>query len=234
MGKHILGVSFILIFIAILISVVNGKISNHKILYKKRRLNLMIAIFIMIPLIAVIIFIKYMPKSDYISTKEIPASYMIMNEDNYVASQSGSDCAGYATSYVLRHLGYSVEGASLYEQMPTFFGSVALHNIKQTLKEYNVSSQFYHGNIQTLKAELLNGVPVIVLITITIRGNKGLHYVAVVGYDEEHIYMADSTSPKSNIFNNKYCNRRVTYEEFDELWKTNKYPVNNLYVVVKN
>ena len=50
------------------------------------------------------------------------------------------------------------------------------------------------------------------------------------GYDKEYIYVADSTGPYTNIYGKKQYNRKLTYEEFEDLWNTHIYPVNNVYI----
>ena len=59
-----------------------------------------------------------------------------------------------------------------------------------------------------------------------------MHYIAVVGYDEEYIYVADSTRPNTNIYDKKQYNRKLTYEQFEDIWSTGIYPVKNVYVTV--
>lgn len=155
-----------------------------------------------------------------------------MQDDNYYAFQSGADCSGYAAAYVLRNQGFEVEGAELYEEFDRFFGYVAVHNIVDKLKEYEIKAHAYHGNMETLKCRLNQGKPVVALVTITIDRPNGLHYLAVVGYDEEYIYAADSTRPATNVYDKKQYNRKLTYEQFEEIWDTDIYPVNNVYIVV--
>lgn len=57
------------------------------------------------------------PKFDDIYVSDLPESYMIINETNYVQFQDGLDCGGYATAYVLRHLGEDIQGDELYSNM---------------------------------------------------------------------------------------------------------------------
>lgn len=61
----------------------------------------------------------------------------------------------------------------------------------------------------------------------------GEHYVAVVGWDKNFLYLADSTGSASNTIGCLQYNRRVTYEQFEKLWKTYSYPVQNIYTVVE-
>ncbi|MGN0431072.1 MAG: C39 family peptidase [Lachnospiraceae bacterium] len=179
-----------------------------------------------------IFYIRIVPFKDYAYTDNLPESIFVYSEDNYYAYQSGADCAGYATAYVLRNEGIEAEGEDIYKNMDTFCGRVAVHNVIDELKKYAITARAYHGNIDTLKYRISEGKPVIALVTITLGSHKGLHYFVVVGYDSEYIYVADSTAPKTNIYNKQQYNRRLTYTEFEELWKTNIYPVNNIYIVI--
>ena len=177
--------------------------------------------------------ISILPRKDRISVEELPTSYIIENTDNYVDYQGGMDCSGYATAYVMRHLGLKASGVQLYKEFSRFFDSVAMHNIVDTLKDHGVESKMYYGSIDTLKAELNQGIPVIALIKIFYENEWGKHYVAVIGYDEEYIYLADSTRGNRNIFDNDMYNRKLTYSEFEDLWNTDSYPVKNVYIVAE-
>lgn len=182
---------------------------------------------------AAVFFIRIVPGKDPIATADLPDTRFVYAENNYYSYQSGKDCAGYAAAYILRNEGTEAEGAEVYQEMKHFFGVVAVHNVVDTLQAYNLEAKAYHGTIETLKARIHEGKPVIALVTITLGHSTGLHYLVVVGYDEEYIYVADSTGPKANIFSEVQYNRRLTYSEFEELWKTNIYPVNNIYITVK-
>jgi hypothetical protein len=197
---------------------------------KKRWIFLGLLLMVLIS-VGLVLF-TILPRKDKINTKDIPDSYVIENTDNYYAYQSGSDCAGYASAYVLRHFGIEADGAQLYKEMPTFFGRVALHNIVHEFDDYGFKAKAYYGSIETLKMELLKGVPVVALIKIKLGSEEGLHYVAVVGYDQDYIYMADSTRPKTNIYDCTMYNRKLKYDEFEDLWKTKVYPMHNCYIVV--
>ena len=172
------------------------------------------------------------PKKDTISTDNLPESYMILNDKNYVQFQRERDCGGYAAAYVLRHFGEKTEGAELYSEMSYKVGKgVSLRGVRKAFKERGYKAISYTGTIDTMKQRLRKGVPIIALINI---GEDGQHYVAVVGYDKNFIYLADSTGYASNTVGCLQYNRRVTYEQFDALWQTNVYPVNNIYTVIES
>lgn len=176
--------------------------------------------------------IKIVPVKDRILCANLPEQIYVYSEDNYYAFQSGAECSGYATAYILRNQGIEIEGPDLYQELDKFFGYVAVHNIVDKLKDYGIKAHAYHGNIETLKSRLSQGNPIIALVTITIDRPNGLHYFAIVGYDEEYIYVADSTGPYTNIYDKKQYNRKLTYEQFENIWNTSIYPVNNVYIAV--
>lgn len=79
------------------------------------------------------------------------------------------------------------------------------------------------------------GNPVIVMIRVQ-KDKDWLHYVQVVGFDEEHVFLAESLSKLINCKKVLY-NRRLRNEEFLQLWNTAmlKQPFyKNTYFVVKN
>lgn len=202
-----------------------------------RKSKLVGKIFLMVlagfAILVICILFRLMPKKDHITVKDLPREYMILNEENRVKFQSGRDCSGYAVAYVLRHFGQEAEGPQIFEEMPKLFGKAELSCLQSVLKEYGYESTAYYGTIDTLKMQLTKGIPVIAFVTITLGSEVGKHYVAVIGYDEDYIYMADSTGAKTNIAVSPQYNRRLTYAEFEELWQTNSYPVNNIYIVTE-
>lgn len=183
--------------------------------------------------LVIIFLVKVMPLKDFTDTENLPETMFVYSEENRYAYQGGKDCSGYATAYVLRNEGIEANGKEIYKGMDTFFGEVAVHNIIDKFKEYDIKAKAYYGTIDTLKSRINQGKPVIALVTITLGTHKGLHYLVVVGYDSEYIYVADSTSSKANIFDKQQYNRKLTYGEFEELWETNIYPVNNIYIVIE-
>ena len=79
------------------------------------------------------------------------------------------------------------------------------------------------------------GKPVIVLIRV-VKNKRWLHYVPVVGYDEEALYLAESLSQFVNCDGKQY-NRRISTKDFLALWNTSmlKMPLyrHSFYVVEK-
>lgn len=78
--------------------------------------------------------------------------------------------------------------------------------------------KYCRGNLNSLKNEVATGNPVIAMIKI--RPDKNwLHYVPVVGYDGQNIFVAESLAELSNC-NEPHYNRRIPAKEFKKLWNT--------------
>lgn len=160
-----------------------------------------------------------------------PSEYMIKSK-NYFDYQKHYECSGYASAYALRSLGEDVNGLELYRSFPNkkADGTVAALFLPKNLKTAGYKSSLLFGNISDLKYHVSRGVPVIALIRLN-NYQPYLHYVPVVGYDNEYIYIADSLSYMVNSDNESY-NRKVPIEEFKELWKTDAFIINNIYLTV--
>ena len=151
----------------------------------------------------------------------IPDSYII-DIPNRTEKQGEFECAAFSSAYVLRHLGMETEGFDLYDKIPGKFkmtgGMVYPKGVRYCLAAHGVKSQYCRGNLQILKEEVAEGVPVIVMMKI--REDKNwLHYVPVVGYDDEYIYIAESYAPLVNC-DEKLYNRKVEAKSFERLWDT--------------
>lgn len=168
-----------------------------------------------------------LPKCDSAATESIPSECMLESNGNYIAYQSGNECSAYASAYVMRHLGREISGEELYPEIKRIFGFVPVNSITNLFKEYGYEAQSCYGDIDTLKKRLSEGVPVIAFTSI----ENDTHYVAVVGYDEEFIYIADSIKDNANAGGNIY-NRKLSIGEFENIWKTGVYPVDNIYIVI--
>lgn len=79
-----------------------------------------------------------------------------------------------------------------------------------------------------MKQRLAEGNPIIVFIRVT----GDTHYIVVAGYDERHIYLADSLTENANVSGAQY-NRVLTTEAFEAVWKTGTLLPDNIYIVVK-
>ncbi len=71
-------------------------------------------IYVWVTVVDIILFGLPIPK---IIRKCRRGEYMI-DADNRFEYQQGSECSGYSTAFVLRHLGIDVDGLTAYRQIP--------------------------------------------------------------------------------------------------------------------
>ena len=168
--------------------------------------------------------------------KEYPPKYQIQR-NNKIDMQKNKECAAYSTAFVLRHFGKSADGEALYQNFPskTSSGTIYTKGIRTVLKSYGFKTKYYKGTIQSLKYEVSKGIPVIVFIKVH-KNQSALHFVPVVGYDDENIYVSESLKELVNCDETGY-NRKIPINEFKQLWdvKTLYMPFySNTFVTVKN
>lgn len=77
---------------------------------------------------------------------------------------------------------------------------------------------YLRGNVNTLKKQISQGVPVILFIRVHPK-QRYLHFVPVVGYDETHFYLAESLEHKINC-DEEYYNRKISISELNTLWRS--------------
>jgi len=161
-----------------------------------------------------------------------PKEYLIETPNRF-ETQQHLECAGYSSAYVLRSLGEEdAKGLELYEEIKdkNEDGTVNPGPVIKLLKSHNRSAKMLPGNELLLKYYISRGVPVIVLCREK-PGSKYLHYLPVVGYDEESFYCADSLGYLAPERNEHY-NRIVVNDSFMEMWDIG-YPVKNFMIVAK-
>lgn len=153
------------------------------------------------------------------SKKNYPPKYLIKKE-NSIDIQEGYKCAAYSSAYIMRYFGMEANGDDLYKIIPNKMrnGYVYPKGILNLMKQKGIASSYCKGNISQLKQSISKGVPVIVHIKVY-KNQKWLHFVPVVGYDEENFYIAESLSELVNA-NNEHYNRKVAINEFEKLWNT--------------
>lgn len=144
-------------------------------------------------------------------------------------------CSAFATAYVLRHWDIEKSGSSLYEIIPHKMkdGYVYPKGILKLLSLYGFKGKYCAGNMTALKNEISKGNPVIVLIRVQTDKNW-LHFVPVVGYDEQYIFVAESLEELINC-SEQYYNRKIAIRKFRKLWDTSmlKMPFyRNTYIAV--
>ncbi len=75
----------------------------------------------------------------------------------------------------------------------------------------------------TGRQRLCAGVPIIAFVAIL----NDTHYVVVVGYDADYLYLADSLAAEGAPYN-----RKLPIEEFERVWKTKTLLPDNIYIVI--
>lgn len=161
----------------------------------------------------------------------------VITKENRIDIQKGFQCSAFSTAYVLRHFDKEVDGGTLYSVMPHKMksGCVYPKGVYDMLRSYGMKVKYCRGNLNALKVDLQKGNPVIVMIRVQ-KDKDWLHYVPVVGFGEEHVFLAESLSELINCKNVLY-NRRIRNEEFMQLWNTAmlKQPFyKNTYFVTKS
>lgn len=173
--------------------------------------------------------ISLSPAHDTIQTNSAPDAFCIVSADNYIVYQTDGQCSAYAAAYVLRHFGKEVTGDKLYMDIHRTFGFVSPKGVARLFREYGYQAKAYYGDIDTLKKRISEGVPVIAFISIP----DDTHYVAVVGYDEQYFYLADSLFGNPGV-SKEWYNRKVSTSEFVQIWKTNTLLPDNTYIIVRS
>lgn len=177
--------------------------------------------------IGLLFFCGSLPQKDDIQTDDLPQEFRINTFSNHIDFQTADECSAYASAYVMRHLGQQITGSELYNDIHRVFGFVPVSSVVRLFRNYGYAAKACHGDIDTMKQRLVFGVPIIAFTRIP----DDTHYVVIVGYDENFIYLADSIPDNSNA-NGGWYNRKLSTGEFEEIWRTNMYPVDNIYIVV--
>ncbi|MGE7925895.1 cysteine peptidase family C39 domain-containing protein [Viridibacillus arvi] len=168
--------------------------------------------------------------------RNYPANYLIQQK-NRIDFQKNTECAAFSTAYLLRHFGMEAEGEALYTHFPrkTRAGNVYPKGIRKMLRKKGFKTNYYKGNINTLKYEVSKGTPVIVFIKVQ-KDFNNLHFVSVIGYDEEYIYLSESLRHLVNCDDvHKSYNRKVPINEFKKLWNVKRIHMllySNTYIAV--
>lgn len=153
-----------------------------------------------------------------------------------VDMQTGFKCSAFSSAYVLRHFGTDAHGDSIYEEMPDKMndGYVFPKGILSLLASKGYDTEYHIGNLIALKNAVASGNPAIVMIKI--RSDKEwLHYVPVVGYTPDSLYIAESLSYLCNTTGANYT-RSVSTEDFTTLWNTSAFKMplyRNTFIVVR-
>lgn len=144
----------------------------------------------------------------------------VISKENRIDIQKGNECSGYAAAYLLRHYDIPANGTEVYQKMPykASDGCVPPKGIKKVLEGYGFRVKYCAGNLNALKREVCKGNPVIVFIKAR-KDKRWLHFVPVVGYDENSLFLAESAAENVNCSEKAY-NRRINKNDFMALWNT--------------
>ena len=169
----------------------------------------------------------------YVSQHKHPSKYII-SPNPAPDTQTTFECAGCSSAYLLRFYGEDVNGVELFHQstFPCKHSEGAYPKCFKVLFEEqytDYTATYYTGTTDDLKDAVSQGTPVIVLLF----NGKTLHYVPVVGYDEEHIFIQDSVDEYRNVDDSKDFNRSVETAVFDKMWNIPLESCERLFVIVR-
>ena len=155
---------------------------------------------------------------------------------NRIDYQKSTECSGFSLAYVLRSYGIEANGKDIYAKIQGKMknGAVMPRVLRKVIQDYGFNVNYVKGNLETIKSDLCNGKRVIVFIRTRLDKNW-LHYVPIVGYDEEHIYIAESMNSLVNCQEENY-NRKLTNQEFLQYWDTREIYMpfyKNTYLVIE-
>ena len=150
--------------------------------------------------------------------------------------QTGTECSGFSAAYVLRSFGIEAEGREVYARIPHKIpgGAVLPGVLSKELGKYGLKARYVKGSLETLKADLSEGKRIIVFIR-TRTDKRWLHYVPIVGYDEDNVYIAESMNSLVNC-EGAHSNRRLSNQEFLKFWDTREVYMpfyRNTYLVIE-
>lgn len=150
--------------------------------------------------------------------------------------QGGTECSGFSSAYVLRSFGIEADGREVYAGIPNKVpgGAVLPAVLRKEIVRRGLKARYVKGSLETLKADLSEGKRVIVFIR-TRTDKRWLHYVPIVGYDEDNVYIAESMNSLVNC-EGAHSNRMLSNEEFLKFWDTREVYMpfyRNTYLVIE-
>lgn len=171
-------------------------------------------------IITTIVDICLMGMLFYTHAPKVSEKRVIIQKKNRIDIQTGYQCSAYSSAYILRHYGIPAEGQEIYSVMPGKMksGCVYPKGLRDLLKSYGFEITYCRGSMNDLEYEISKGNPVIAMILVQ-EGRNWLHYVPVVGFDEDYMYLAESLENFVNC-TGEYYNRKVEKGEFMRLWNT--------------
>lgn len=153
-------------------------------------------------------------------SKKCQVPRYLISKRNRIDQQNGLECSAYASAFLLRHFDMEASGAELYREITGRRGDGTVYpkGVQKLLAQHGLNATYCTGSLNTLKNEVSKGNPVIVFIRVR-PGEKWLHYVPVVGYDKEHIFLDDSLAELAEDKKDCY-NRKIKTKDFLKLWNT--------------
>ena len=130
-------------------------------------------------------------------------------------SQEHNECGAMSSAFVLRFYGENAKGLELYDQIEEknpdgTINPKPLKNFWDKKRGYKMN--VFKGDAAALKNAVSHNIPVIVLINCP----GGWHYVPVVGYDQNFVYIQDSVPSFRN--SSGATNRKESWKDFEALW----------------
>ena len=150
--------------------------------------------------------------------------------------QKSTECSGFSAAFVLRSFGMEEDGNAFYARIPHKLpgGAVLPGVLRRELVKHGLTARYVKGDLDTVKADLSEGKRVIVFIR-TRPDKRWLHYVPIVGYDEENVYIAESMNSLVNCEDAR-SNRILTNKDFLKFWDTREIYMpfyRNTYLVIE-
>lgn len=150
--------------------------------------------------------------------------------------QRSTECSGFSAAYVLRSYGIEANGNDFYARIPHKIpgGAVLPAVLKRELAKNGLKVKYVKGNLETLKGDLCAEKRVIAFIRTRID-KRWLHFVPIVGYDEDNIYIAESMNSLVNC-GGAHSNRKLPNREFLKFWDTREIYMpfyRNTYLVIE-
>ncbi|MGN0207235.1 MAG: hypothetical protein ACI4BC_08320 [Muribaculaceae bacterium] len=153
----------------------------------------------------------------------VDAEEYVIPKATRIDSQTGYKCSAFSSAYLIRHQGREMYGDNVYDVMTDKMegGYVYPKGIVKFLEFMDLSVEYHIGNLAALKNEVAKGDPVIVMIKIR-PDRDWLHYVPVVGYTPDSVFIAESLPELCNAVSPLY-NRSISTADFLELWNTSAF-----------
>lgn len=147
---------------------------------------------------------------------------------SYFELQGFNQCAGYSSAYFMRANGIDISGDQSYANMELSFlnGYIMPQSVLDTFEDYGLDVKLYRGDLDSLKTRTAMGKPVVAIIGQSIYWQ---HYINVVGYDNDNIYLYDSLIAGDS----GGYNRVISNADFEAYWDNGIPFFSNVYFVLE-